>query len=269
MHPRVSLHQVAMVDRETGPFLDFCCEIGVQHATLVSPRLLQASELRAAREAVQHGAIRIGCINHPFALQPDLASHTERAADGLMQVIDMAAELGAPSIYLITGGRGALLWEQAAERFADLLAPCREHAAQQGVALLVENASPLTVDIHIAHTLPDALRLARLAEIGLCVDLHACWFEADLREKLAEALPHTGLVQVSDHVPGDRTTPCRAVPGDGAVPLEAILRDVLDLGYTGLFDLELIGPRIEAEGPAQACTRAAHTLSNLLTKLGA
>ena len=161
MHPRVSLHQVAMVDRETGPFLQFCCEIGVQHATLVSPRLLQASELRAAREAVQHGTIRVGCINHPFALQPDLERHTESAADGLMQVIDMAAELGAPSIYLITGGRGALSWEQAAERFTDLIDPCREHAARQGVALLVENASPLTVDIHIAHTLPDALRIPK------------------------------------------------------------------------------------------------------------
>jgi sugar phosphate isomerase/epimerase len=269
MHRRVSLHQVAMVDRETGPFLDFCCEIGVQHATLVSPRLLQAGERRAAREAVLHGRIRIGCINHPFALHPDLARATGTAARDLMRVIDIAADLGAPSIYLITGGRGMLSWEQAAERFSELLAPCRDHAARQGIALLVENASPLTVDIHIAHTLPDALRLARLAQIGLCVDLHACWVEADLREKLAEVLPLTGLLQVSDHVPGDRTTPCRAVPGDGAVPLEAILRDVLDLGYTGLFDLELVGQRIEAEGAAQACTRAARTLSNLLTRLGA
>ncbi len=269
MHPRVSLHQVAMVDRETGPFLQFCCDIGVQHTTLVSPRLLQANERDAAREAMQHSQIAVGCINHPFALHPDLERDSGIAARDLIRVIDMAAELGAPSIYLITGGRGRLSWEQAAARFAELLAPCRDHATERGVALLVENASPLTVDIHIAHTLPDTLRLARLAGIGLCVDLHACWVEADLREKLAEALPIAGLVQISDHVPGDRTTPCRAVPGDGAVPLEAILRDVLDLGYTGLFDLELVGQRIEAEGAEQACTRAAHTLSDILTRLGA
>ncbi|WP_231635817.1 hypothetical protein [Novosphingobium sp. ST904] len=30
MHPRVSLHQVAMVDRSTAGFIDFCCTIGVQ-----------------------------------------------------------------------------------------------------------------------------------------------------------------------------------------------------------------------------------------------
>lgn len=269
MHPRVSLHQVAMMERETGAFLEFCGALGVRHATLVSPLLLQENAFHAAREAVQHGAVRIGCINHPFALHPDLERDSGTAAQGLLRVIDMAAVLGAPSIYLITGGRGALSWEQAATRFEGLLAPCREHAARQGIALLVENASPLLVDIHIAHSLPDTLRLARRAQIGLCIDLHACWMEADLDAKLAEALPLAGLIQVSDHVPGDRGTPCRAVPGDGAVPLETILRGVLDLGYTGLLDLELLGPRIEAEGAPAACTRAAHTLSDLLTRLGA
>ncbi|WP_454796538.1 sugar phosphate isomerase/epimerase family protein [Novosphingobium lindaniclasticum] len=269
MHPRVSLHQVAMVDRSTAGFIDFCCTIGVQHATLVSPRLLQPEDIHAAHEAVQRGRVTVSCINHPFALHPDLERDSGMATPALMRVIDLAAQLRAPSIYLITGGRGALSWEQAAQRFAALLAPCREYAAASGVSLLVENASPLTVDIHIAHTLPDARHLAQAAGIGLCVDLHACWSEAMLREKLAEALPLAGLVQVSDHVPGDRTTPCRAVPGDGAVPLEAILRDVLELGYTGLFDLELLGPRIEAEGAAKACTRAARNLSDLLTRLGA
>ena len=62
---------------------------------------------------------------------------------------------------------------------------------------------------------------------------------------------------------------CRAVPGDGAIPLERILGDVLDAGYTGVFDLELVGPRIDAEGARPATTRAAETLSRMLTKLGA
>ena len=82
-------------------------------------------------------------------------------------------------------------------------------------------------------------------------------------------MPLAGLVQVSDYVLGDRTTPCRAVPGDGAMPLERLLGDVQDAGYRGLFDLELVGPRIEAEGARAASRRAADYLSNLLTRLGA
>lgn len=265
MHPRVSLHQVAFLHETTEQFLDFCCTIEVQHCTLVTPRLQQPGERIAARQA----ALKVGCINHPFALYPDLERDSGAAGAALLDAIAIAAELNAPSIYLLTGGRGALNWDAAAARFASLLAPCREAARDAGIALLVENASSLNADIHIAHTLPDATRLARIAGIGLCIDLHACWTEATLLHDLAAALPHTGLVQVSDYVLGDRTTPCRAVPGDGTIPLQDLVRAALDGGYAGLFDLELVGPRIEAEGARAACTRAAHYLSDLLYRLGA
>lgn len=265
MHPRVSLHQVAFMEEPTARFVEFCCSIGVQHCTLVTPKLEQAGELAAALP----GGLKAACVNHPFALHRNLENDSGGAAAGLLRAIDMAAQIGAPSIYLITGGRGALSWEEAAGRFSALIDPCRDAARQSGVALLVENASALNVDIHIAHTLPDAVRLARIAAIGVCVDLHACWMEANLRANLADALPLAGLVQVSDYVLGDRSTPCRAVPGDGVIPLERILGDVLELGYTGLFDLELVGPRIDSEGAASACARAAEYLSNLLTRLGA
>ena len=82
-------------------------------------------------------------------------------------------------------------------------------------------------------------------------------------------MPVAGLVQVSDYVLGDRSAPCRAVPGDGAIPLEDIIRAVLDAGYPGLFDIELVGPRIEAEGPRSATARAAQRISDILTTLGA
>ncbi|MEO7247589.1 MAG: sugar phosphate isomerase/epimerase, partial [Novosphingobium sp.] len=83
------------------------------------------------------------------------------------------------------------------------------------------------------------------------------------------ALPHTHLVQVSDYVLGDRSAPCRAVVGDGVVPIESLLGDLLDGGYAGVFDLELVGPRIQQEGPAAATKRAAENLSEILMKLGA
>lgn len=264
MHPRVSLHQVALANEPTGAFLSLCRDIGVRHCTLASPCLLP-DDIALVRDS----GIAVGCINHPFAVHPDIERDAGAAGEGLLRTIALAAELGAPSIYLLTGGRGALTWEGAAQRFAQLLGPCREAARQAGVTLLVENASSLNADIHIAHTLPDTTSLAKMAGTGVCIELHACWTEAALHAKLAEAMPLAGLVQVSDYVLGDRSTPCRAVPGDGAIPLESLLRTILDLGYAGLFDLELVGPRIVAEGPRAACGRAARYLSDLLYRLGA
>jgi sugar phosphate isomerase/epimerase len=269
MHPRVSLHQVAFVTESSRAFIDHCRAIGVQHMTLATPVLTRPGELEAAEAALALGGPRASTMNHVFGVYPNLEHDSGEAATHLLEAIDMTARLSGKAIYLISGGRGGLDWEQAAERFAELLAPCLPHAKAKGVRLLVENASAMNVDIHSAHTLPDAVRMAEIAGIGVCIELHACWMEGNLRENLQRAVPLAGLVQVSDYVLGDRSTPCRAVPGDGTIPLERLLGDILDAGYEGLFDLELVGPRIEAEGARPATTRAAEFLSEMLTRLGA
>jgi sugar phosphate isomerase/epimerase len=269
MHPRVGLHQVAFLDESTPAFLDHCRRIDVQHTTLVTPLLLGAGAVDEALHALATGAPHVEAVNHQFAVYPDLDDDSGEATPKLLQAINIAAALGANSVYLQTGGRGHLTWEQAAERFTALIAPCRERAAAEGICLLVENASSFNADIHIAHTLADTIALAELAGIGLCIEWHACWMEAGLKTLLRQAIPMTGLVQVSDYVLGDRTAPCRAVPGDGVIPLDRILGDVLEAGYQGVFDIELVGPRIAAEGPRAATQRAAQAISEILARLGA
>ena len=268
-HPRLSLHQVAMMDRSTADFIGFCRRVGMGTVTLVTPKLFEPGGVDAALAALAPGDVACTTLNHVFAVHPDLERDEGEAGKRLAHAIDTAARLGAGQIYLITGGRGTLDWEAAAARFADLLAPGRALADSAGVRLLVENASALNVDLHMAHTLPDATRLAEIAGIGVCIELHACWMEGNLKDHFRRALPLTGLVQASDYVLGDRTTPCRAVPGDGVIPLERLIGDLLELGYAGLFDLELVGPRIAEEGPESACARAADHMSALLHRLGA
>ncbi|MCB2059299.1 MAG: sugar phosphate isomerase/epimerase [Novosphingobium sp.] len=269
MHKRVCLHQIAYIDRSTTAFVEHCREIGVRHMTLVTPLLMQDGGLDEAQAALTTPDPHVAVVNHPIGMGTDLERAGSEETDKLMQAIDIAASLGARAIYLVSGGRGSLLWEDAAARFAELVAPCLSVAKDKGVQLLVETASDFNVDIHIAHTLDDTIRLAEIAGIGVCLELHACWFEGGLKEKFARAIPNTGLVQVSDYVLGDRTAPCRAVPGDGVIPLEHLLGDILEAGYRGVFDLELVGPRIVEEGAASATRRAAENLSAILDRLGA
>lgn len=269
IHPRVSLHQVAFLDESSAEFIAFCREIGVPHMTLVTPALTRPGDCDAALAELARGGPEVATVNHVFGAFPNLEGEREPAVAGLMEAIDMAARLGAGVIYLITGGRGGLSWEEGAARFARWIAPCRAAAEAKGVRLLVENASALNADLHMVHTLSDAIRFAEIAGIGLCIELHACWVEADLPALFRRAMPVTGLVQASDYVLGDRTTPCRAVPGDGVIPLERLLGDLLAAGYAGVFDLELVGPRIVAEGARPAAIRAARRLTEILDRLGA
>jgi sugar phosphate isomerase/epimerase len=269
MHPRVCLHQVGFLSESTPAFVAFCREIGVLHMTLANPHMLGSTVLDDTAAELAKGGVSATNMAQPFARYPDIESDTGGAAAALNQAIEAAVALDMPHIYLVSGGRGSLDWEAAAARLAELLAPCRELAARRGVALSVETANMLNADIHIAHTLDDTIRLAEIAGIGVTIDLGACWFEGGLADKFRRALPNTRLVQVSDYVLGDRVTPHRAVPGDGAVPLERLCGQLLELGYPGVFDIELTGPRIEAEGHRPAFRRAAENLSEILVKLGA
>ena len=269
MHKRISLHQVCFIQESNAAFLQACRTIGIGNAVLVTPKLQEPGDVEAiARESLQGGP-RISGLNHVVATFPDLAADGGQAREGLLAAIDAAQALGADTLYLLTGGRGPLGWEATAERFAALVEPCLDAARAGGVSLLIENASALYADVHIAHGLADTIRLAEQAGVGVCIDLFHCWAEAGLEDLLRRAVPRCGLVQVSDYVLGDRSLPARAVPGDGAIPLERLLGTLLEAGYEGMFDIELLGPRIEAEGNAAAAARAAEHLSAMLAALGA
>ena len=136
---------------------------------------------------------------------------------------------------------------------------------------MIENAPQLYPDTNIVHSLRDALLLAEMAGIGVActIDIFSCWTEAGLQASIERAIPRCSLVQLSDYVYGDRSLPARAVPGDGAIPLERILDWVLRAGYAGAFDLELIGPRIDKEGHLEAVRRGAENVGKILRSLGA
>jgi sugar phosphate isomerase/epimerase len=105
--------------------------------------------------------------------------------------------------------------------------------------------------------------------MGVCLELFHVWTEAGLRRDLREHIGSVSHVQLSDMARGSRALPCRAVPGDGDVPLAAIVSWLLDAGYEGAFDCELSGPEIDAAGHRAAATRAATWLDALLVELGA
>ena len=49
----------------------------------------------------------------------------------------------------------------------------------------------------------------------------------------------------------------------------ASLAILLDAGYDGMFDLELLGPKIEAEGYLSATRRSLERATEMLDRLGA
>jgi sugar phosphate isomerase/epimerase len=187
----------------------------------------------------------------------------------LVRAVDAAVELGAECLVCTTGPAGALTWEAAADALERASAPVLAHAKGCGVPVALEHTNSLRVDVGFVHTLRDMLDLARRLDVGVCMEINACWAERDLEATIASGVHRLHLVQVSDFAVGTLCTPDRLVPGDGDIPLARILGAVIAAGYEGMFDLELIGPRIDEEGYDAAIPRAVAALTALLTRLGA
>ncbi len=270
MHNRISVNSICFMGSSFSQQANYWQQLAPHRVSILGGQIDQEGQ-DAARQALASGPYRLENIMQPFLpgqnLSPDPATWQQPRAH-LNQQIDNAVALGASSIYMLTGGHGGMVWEQAAEVFAAAVAPCVEYAKTAGIALMVENAPFHNADIHIAHSLRDTLTLAELAGLGVCVDLFGCWYEADLRGLIERAMPRCALVQVSDYVCGDRAPAARAVPGDGHMPLLRLLEWVLAAGYQGAFDLELFGPRIEQEGRLAATRRTCDRLSEILISLG-
>jgi sugar phosphate isomerase/epimerase len=269
LHERVSVDAICFPGESWGQIAQHWRELAPRRVGFVSYYLAEAG-LSAVQETLQGGGYRLETMTHPFLGSRPLSDKAAcaEARGQLEQVLKAAETLGSRTVYMLTGGHGRLTWEEAAERFCEAVAPCVAKACDAGVKLAIEPASPLHADLHIAHTLRDTVTLAERAGIGVCMDIFACWTEAGLQETVKRAGPRLDLVQISDYALGDRSYPCRAVMGEGDIPLETILGWILDAGYDGGFDLELLGPRIEAAGRLEACRRSAEWMGRFLAARG-
>lgn len=186
----------------------------------------------------------------------------------LGEALDFAAAAGADSVWLTSGTIGSRTWEEAADEFCERIAPAAARARELGVALAIEPTNPLRTDISFVFNLRDSLVLARAAGIGVVLELACCWYERGLAELVRENVDMLTLVQISDYEIGTFDTPNRSVVGDGDVPLERLIATVLDAGYEGAFDLEILGPRIEAEGYLSATRRSLERATEMFDRLG-
>jgi sugar phosphate isomerase/epimerase len=268
MHPRVSLSAISTASWGFDEDLAFYGEAGITNVGISVAKLERFGWDEGTRRVSDAGLRVTNLIGlGPFHLaEPD---GWDRQRERLARALDTAAAVGAESVVFTTGPAGALTWEDAADALETALAPVLAEAHQRGVPFAIEHTNSLRVDVGFVHTLRDALDLARRLDTGVCMEVNACWAERGLADTIADGIDRIRLVQVSDFAVGTLSTPNRLVPGDGDIPLERILGQVLAAGYDGCFDLELIGPRIEEEGYRSTCRRSIDRLGGMLDALGA
>jgi sugar phosphate isomerase/epimerase len=100
------------------------------------------------------------------------------------------------------------------------------------------------------------------------VDFYSCWYERNLEELVRQNIDLVALVQIGDYRLGTFDIPNRCALGDGDIPAERLFGLLLDAGYAGPFDLEILGPEIEQEGYPAPIVRSVERASEILDRLG-
>ena len=267
VHPRVSVSGLCFPRLSATDAIEAIAGLGAASASMTGAKA-RASGAEAVVAAARRHGVTIVTITGTLAL--DLSSGQASAVSlGRVRAdVDLAAAVGARVMYGLVGPRTSARWDACADAYVNAVGALAGDAAGRGVTLAIELTSWLYADPTFIHTFHDALLVAPRAGMGNLLDAFHVWTEAGLREEIAAHAALIAHVQLSDMTRGSRALPCRAVPGDGDVPLAAVVQWLLDAGDRGVFDC-VNGPAIDAIGHHAAAAQAANWLDKLLEELGA
>ena len=266
MHPLLSIDSMSTFKWTFDQDLSLWKDLGVRYAGLLISKIeddpaQKFARLRAA--GIQSSTV---IVNSFDLRKPETWEQTQ-----LLQakIIDLVADTGGHSIYFTPGRTTGAAWNEVLRLFAKAVAPSVNHAKQRGVHIAIEPS--LRTDASFINTLRDAIDVAEFTGVEIIADFGNMWMERDAREILQRAAPHIALVQICDVIIGGHGVPPpggRVHIGEGELPLRRLMHEVLDAGYRGIFDLEVLGPLIEKEGYDTAVRRGAQSASRLLQEMG-
>jgi sugar phosphate isomerase/epimerase len=231
------------------------------------PMLKIEKDLEPGLAAIEGRGIAVTSVAASSATSAMIDADT--ALSIIKPAVDAAVRLGAPMAYITSGTTPpGMSTDEAFNRLAASLPKSRDYAKAHNVKLAVENNSIANRSLGFTHTLTDTLWLANEADVGVTLELQNCWYERDLPSLFRQNIHRIAMVQVSDFKVGEDTRMNRRVPGDGNIPLKWLFAELLEAGYAGPFEVEIIGPSITAEGPEQALLRTIEYLDAMLAELG-
>jgi sugar phosphate isomerase/epimerase len=168
------------------------------------------------------------------------------AIDTNRQILDAAAEIGAPCVVMVVGGLPVGRKDIAAQRIRvrEALLELRSHAISVGVKLGLEPLHPMYAgDRSVLNLISDANDLCD--ELGpvasaLVPDVYHCWWDPAFERELRRAgKDRIVTFQYCDWLVPTRNLRDRGMVGNGVVDIARIRGWLDEIGYEGSFELEI------------------------------
>ena len=191
----------------------------------------------------------------------------EESVQDARNAIKLAAELDAGCLVVYTGARNGHTCRHAHRLVRDALRRLAPLASDLGVTMAiepmhVESATEWTFLTDCESTL-DLIAEQASGCVKLAFDTYHMGHDPRVLDHLSDLAGHIAVVHLGDsRRPPDREQE-RCWLGHGNVPLKKIVAALTSAGYTGDFDVELMGQEIETSDYANLISHAKRTFEGL------
>lgn len=225
----------------------------------IAIRKLEVVGLNRAVALLREHGLAVSCLTSSglFPLGDDAGEREALART--RRHLEAAAALGADCLMVLPGANPKLSWEEAAARSRPLLEALLPAAERLDVRLAIEPTSQLRMDLAFLHSFDEALDFADAIDspwLTVTLELNNAWIERGLYDNIRDRCRRIGVVQISDFRVGTLSASERVVIGDGDIPLRRLCSALAAARYDRWYDIELLGPAIEAEGYDAVVPRA-------------
>ncbi len=196
----------------------------------------------------------------------------EEAIDDAAHAVRLAGAMNANCLVVYTGGRNNHTFRHARRLLFAAIEKLLVLAEDAEVTLAIEPMHPACADEWTFLTdLRSTINLVesfRSEHLKMVFDVYHFGHDRSILENLAEIVPHTALVQLGDRLTAHNIDQDRCQLGCGVVPLSEIINGLLEAGYAGDFDVELIGQDIELADYDNLLTNSRLAFNDLLAPVG-
>ncbi|MEM8947221.1 MAG: sugar phosphate isomerase/epimerase family protein [Planctomycetota bacterium] len=173
----------------------------------------------------------------------------EESVDDAAHAVRLAGALNAGCLVVYSGGRNNHTFRHAERLLRTAIDRLLGLAEAADVTLAIEPMHPacasewtFLTDLESTIDLVDSFQTEHLK---LVFDAYHFGHEPTVLANLAEIVTHIALVQLGDRQAAHNIDHDRCPLGRGVVPLAEIICSLIEAGYQGDFDIELVGQEIE------------------------
>ncbi|NLE37384.1 MAG: sugar phosphate isomerase/epimerase [Pirellulaceae bacterium] len=216
----------------------------------------------------QESNLRASCLFWVGGFTGSDGRSYQESLDDAAEALKTAAEIGASTVIVYSGGRAGHTFNHARRLVKDALGELAPRAEQLDLTLALEPMHPGCADGWTFLTSLDET-LAMLDEIAsprvkLVFDTYHLGQQPEAVERIERIASRIALVQLGDAKGPPTGEQNRCLLGQGVVPLAQIVAALKAGGYDGHYDVETLGEDVESTDYHELIENAKRAYADLL-----